>query len=101
MIPLVTMPLGEEDRSHAVEKPSISPSVSKSCACNDLKGHHVPRVTTIELVVDDMHSADAGSNSLQHVSRASIPDDKIMISFHHNDPDNPYNWSRVRLVLIL
>ncbi|MCJ1263834.1 hypothetical protein MMC22_003704 [Lobaria immixta] len=90
-----------EDRSLAMEKPFTSPSVSQTCACNDLKGHHVPRVTTKELFVDDMHSAELASNDSHEASSDSILDDKIIVSFYHNDPDNPYNWTRGKKLFVV
>lgn len=84
-----------------MEKPFTSSSVPQTCVCDDPKGHHVPRITTKEIFVDDLHSTDLASNDSHEVSSDSILDDKIIVFFHHNDPDNPYNWTRVRLVLII
>lgn len=86
-------------RSHAAEKSFHNLSVSQICACNDLKGHDVTQVTTREIIADDIHSTNSGSDDFD-VSPDSTSDDKIILSFRHNDPDSPYNWSRVRLVLI-
>ena len=90
-----------EDRSHALETPFTIPALSHICTCKDLKVQHVPRITTKELLVDDQHSAHVGSNGSDDVSRYSILDDKIIISFYRNDPDSPYNWSRVSTVLVI
>lgn len=90
-----------EDCSHATEKSFTNSSACQVYACNGLNGHHGPRITTKEIIEDDSHSAEPRLDDLHDISKSTILDDKIITSFHHNDPESPYNWSRVRCVLIM